>query len=111
AGALAAHAAHQVLYLLSWWVLGEAIQQQPAGLAGWLGAWLLLLATMIPLHALEIRCQLAFTLRAGAALHRRLLAGALRPNSPAGALRSNPPALASGASSPSSPGPPRAYDS
>jgi hypothetical protein len=45
---------------------------------GWLGAWALLLATMLPLQWLGTVLDAGFALRAGSLLKSRLLAGALR---------------------------------
>ncbi len=76
-GSVAAHTISYVLWLLSWWIIGQALLQhslQP----GWLIAWALLLLTLIPLRIWAAWSQGLFSIRAGALLKQRLLAGALR---------------------------------
>lgn len=71
-----AHVAHYLLLLASWWVIGRGILSGRDDL-GWLLAWALLLLTIIPLRTTQ-RWHTGLTaLRVGAALKRRLLAGAL----------------------------------
>jgi ATP-binding cassette subfamily B protein len=78
AGALAAHAAGQTLFLVSWFALDHAFPG-PAAVPAWIAAWLLLLLTMTPCHALELRCRLAASQLGGRALHARLLTRLLLP--------------------------------
>ncbi|HVT14955.1 MAG TPA: ATP-binding cassette domain-containing protein [Thermoanaerobaculia bacterium] len=73
---LGAHAARQALSILSWWVLGTVVLSGRADSAR-LAAWALLLATLLPLRAAELRAAAAFASRTAIALERRLLAGIL----------------------------------
>ncbi len=72
-----AHAVQYVLWLLSWWVIGQGALQGRLDY-GWLLGWALLLLTMVPLRMLEKWSQGLFAIGAGGLLKRRLLAGALR---------------------------------
>ncbi|WP_295449784.1 ATP-binding cassette domain-containing protein [uncultured Thiodictyon sp.] len=74
---LGAHALGFLLWLGSWWLLGEGVFSGHLDL-GWLQAWALLLLTLLPLHLLASRASGLFAIRGGAVLKRRLLAGALR---------------------------------
>ncbi|MEM9554748.1 MAG: ABC transporter ATP-binding protein [Acidobacteriota bacterium] len=74
---LGAHAAHYLLFLGSWFLVGRAALDGTLS-TGWLLAWALLLATLIPLQMLTTWLQGDLALRAGAQLKRRLLDGALR---------------------------------
>jgi ATP-binding cassette subfamily B protein len=74
---VAAHTAHLVLWVLSWFLLGNAVlhgHHDP----GWLYAWGLALASTIPIRALASRLQGQLAALGGAVLKRRLLDGALR---------------------------------
>jgi ATP-binding cassette subfamily B protein len=66
-----------VLFLLSWRVLGASLLAGRAA-PGWLLAWALLLATLVPLHRASRRLEASLAVRAGGLLKERLLAGALR---------------------------------
>jgi ATP-binding cassette, subfamily B, bacterial len=71
-----AHALRYLLWLLSWWVIGRgalAGRLDP----GWLIAWTLLLASMIPFDALTTWSQGMFSIGLAALLKQRLLYGAL----------------------------------
>jgi ATP-binding cassette subfamily B protein len=72
-----AHATQYVLWLLSWWVVGQGALQGRLE-RGWLVAWALLLLTLVPLRLLVTWAQGRFAIGAGVLLKRRLLAGALR---------------------------------
>src|SRR5215831_9104279 len=72
-----AHAAQYVLWLLSWWVVGQGALQGHLE-RGWLVAWALLLLTMVPLRLLVTWTQGCFAIGAGVLLKWRLLAGVLR---------------------------------
>ena len=72
-----AHAMQYVLWLLSWWVVGQGALQGRLD-RGWLMAWVLLLLTLVPLRLLVTWTQGWFAIGAGLLLKRRLLAGALR---------------------------------
>jgi ATP-binding cassette subfamily B protein len=77
AGMLAAQVAAFGLFLLSWGLLGRMTlggRLDP----GWLQAWLLLLATLVPFRLLASAAEGLVALRAGAVLKRHLLKGALR---------------------------------
>jgi ATP-binding cassette subfamily B protein len=74
---IAFHLCEQSLWILSWWLLGWmtlAGRLDP----GWLVAWLLLLATLVPFRLLTTMAGGLTSIRAGAVLKRRLLVGALR---------------------------------
>jgi ATP-binding cassette subfamily B protein len=74
---LAAQAAATVLFLLSWWLLGNMTLGGQLEM-GWLLAWLLLLITVIPFRVVAAAAEGLVALRAGAVLKRHLLRGALR---------------------------------
>src|SRR5262249_13534720 len=74
---LGAHACAYGLWVLSWWLLGaQALRGRLE--PGWLAAWLLLLATLIPLRLLSTAAGGLLSIHGGAVLKRRLLVGALR---------------------------------
>lgn len=74
---VASHITLYVAWLLSWWVIGKVAIQ---GLMdrGWLYAWILLLATVVPLRLLKIWSIRILSIGASGLVKRRLLAGALR---------------------------------
>lgn len=74
---LVAHGVYYGLWLLSWWLIGRGALSGRIE-EGWLLAWALLLATLVPLRALVSWCQGRFSISAGAVLRGRLLGGALR---------------------------------
>jgi ATP-binding cassette subfamily B protein len=74
--AIAAHLAHYLLLLGSWWVIGRGILQGHNEI-GWLVAWALLLFSIVPLRAMQSWHTGLTALRVGAVIKRRLLAGAL----------------------------------
>jgi ATP-binding cassette subfamily B protein len=74
---LGAHAAQYLLWLLSWWMIGQAALQGHFDW-GWLTAWALVLLSMIPFRLLVTWWQGALSIRLGALLKRRLLFGALQ---------------------------------
>jgi ATP-binding cassette subfamily B protein len=74
---IGAHAAEYVLWIVSWWLVGQGALQGRFD-AGWLMAWALLLFTMVPLRALTARLQGVVALTAGGLLKERLLMGAFR---------------------------------
>jgi ATP-binding cassette subfamily B protein len=76
ARAIAAHLAHYLLLLASWFVIGRGILRGHSEL-GWLVAWALLLLSIVPLRALQSWHTGLTALRVGAVIKRRLLAGAL----------------------------------
>src|SRR5207302_5380007 len=67
-----AHAAEYVLWILSWWLVGQGALQGRFE-AGWLVAWALLLLSMVPLRALTVWLQGVIALTAGGLLKERLL--------------------------------------
>ena len=73
----AAHAAHYLLFILGWWLLGRGALSGTLEM-GWLWAWGLLLMTLLPLQAMAFWNQGILALGLGALLRRRLLAGALQ---------------------------------
>jgi ATP-binding cassette subfamily B protein len=72
-----AHVAQYVLWLLSWWVIGQAALGGRAD-RGLLAAWVLLLMTTIPLRLLETWSAGLFAVGAGGLIKQRLLQGALK---------------------------------
>lgn len=76
-GLAAAHATAYALWILSWWIVGRAALEGRLD-RGWLLAWALLLATVIPFELLVTWLQGRISIYAGALLKRRLLFGALR---------------------------------
>lgn len=73
----AAHALAFLCWLGAWWLLGQGVFSGHLD-TGWLQAWALLLLTLVPLRLLASGAGGLFSIRAGALLKRRLLAGALR---------------------------------
>jgi ATP-binding cassette subfamily B protein len=76
-GLAGTHAVEYGLWILSWWVLGKAALEGRLD-SGWLLAWALLLATLLPFRVLVTRLQGGIAVRAGSLLKQRLLWGALR---------------------------------
>jgi ATP-binding cassette subfamily B protein len=77
AAVAAANVGASGLALVGWIVLGRGVLEgrfEP----GWIAAWLLCLASTLPLRWIEGYLQADFALRLGALLRRRLLAGAAR---------------------------------
>lgn len=74
---LSLHAVQQVLFVGSWWVIGRAVLQGRLDI-GYFLAWILLLASIIPVRLLENWWQSELLFRVGALVKRRLLAGVLR---------------------------------
>jgi ATP-binding cassette, subfamily B, bacterial len=74
---LGAHATQYLLWLLSWWLVGQGALQGRLD-SGWLLAWALLLLTLVPLRLLVTWSQGRLAIGVGGLLKRRLLAGALR---------------------------------
>jgi ATP-binding cassette subfamily B protein len=72
-----AHASQYLLWLLSWWMIGKGALTGHFD-HGWLMAWALILATLIPLRLLATRSQGLLALGLGGLLKQRLLSGALR---------------------------------
>jgi ATP-binding cassette subfamily B protein len=73
----ASHVAQYALWLLSWWVIGQAALGGRAD-RGLLAAWVLLLLTTIPLRLLETWSAGLFAVGAGGLIKQRLLQGALK---------------------------------
>jgi ATP-binding cassette, subfamily B, bacterial len=76
-GFVAAHALHDLLWVLAWWTVGVGALAGRLD-RGWLFAWALLLLTLVPLRMLSTWSQGVLAVGAGALLKRRLLAGSLR---------------------------------
>lgn len=72
-----AHVAQYALWLLSWWVIGQAALGGRAD-RGLLAAWVLLLLTTIPLRLAETWSAGLFAIGAGGLIKQRLLQGALK---------------------------------
>ncbi|MDT5271451.1 MAG: ATP-binding cassette, subfamily bacterial [Acidobacteriota bacterium] len=72
-----AHVAQYALWLLSWWVIGQAALGGRAE-RGLLAAWVLLLMTTIPLRLVETWSSGLFAIGAGGLIKQRLLQGALK---------------------------------
>jgi ATP-binding cassette, subfamily B, bacterial len=66
----------QWLWVLSWWLLGGLTLAGRLD-QGWLGAWLLLLLTLVPIRLLATSTGGQLAIRGGAVLKRRLLVGTL----------------------------------
>jgi ATP-binding cassette subfamily B protein len=78
AGALfALHATQFALWIAAWWLAGSGALQGRTDW-GWLTAWALLVATIVPLQLLTTWMQGSLALRTGRLLKERLLVGALR---------------------------------
>ena len=74
---LGAHATQYLLWLLSWWLVGQGALQGRLD-RGWLLAWALLLLTLVPLRLLVTWSQGRLAIGVGGLLKRRPPAGALR---------------------------------
>ncbi len=74
---VAAHALHYLLWILSWWLLGQGALAGRLD-RGWLLAWGLVLASLIPFRLLVSYAGGLLSVRAGATLKRRLLFAAFR---------------------------------
>jgi ATP-binding cassette, subfamily B, bacterial len=72
---LGLHLAVSILWLAAWYLVGRVALG--GGAAGWLVAWALCLASLLPIRALVGWLQGVLALDLGALLRRRLLAGAL----------------------------------
>ncbi len=70
------HLAHYVLLLAAWWLIGRGVLEGRNDL-GWLVAWALLVASLVPLQAAQVWHGGLLALRLGSVLKRRMLAGAL----------------------------------
>ena len=77
AGLVLAHTFQYLLWLLSWWLIGQAALQGRFD-RGWLTAWALLLFCLVPLRWLVTWTQGLLAIGAGGILKQRLLVGALR---------------------------------
>ena len=77
AGLFCAKVAEQSAWILSWWVIGRGALAGRYDV-GWLGAWALLLATLVPLQVWALRAAGSLAIDLGAEIRRRSLAGALR---------------------------------
>ncbi|MDQ6707368.1 MAG: ABC transporter ATP-binding protein/permease, partial [Acidobacteriota bacterium] len=71
------HTIQYLLWVLSWWVMGQSALQGRVD-RGWLLAWALLLFTLIPFRLLSTWLQGLLAVGVGGLLKQRLLAGALR---------------------------------
>ncbi len=76
-GFLGTHVAQYCVWLGSWWLIGRGALQGRLD-PGWLAAWVLLLAALVPLRTASAWLEGRFALAAGGLLRRRLLAGALQ---------------------------------
>ena len=72
----AAHVAEYALWLVSWWMIGTAALSGRVDW-GWLLAWVLAIATIVPLRAFANWSQSVAGIGLGGLLKQRLLAGAL----------------------------------
>ncbi len=73
----AAHLAEYALWVVSWWVIGQAALAGSPD-RGWLLAWVLLLLTLVPLRAVTTWLQGRVAILGGGLLKERLLYGVLR---------------------------------
>jgi ATP-binding cassette, subfamily B, bacterial len=76
-GLLIAHTAQYVLWLAAWVIIGRLSFEGRMD-RGWLLAWALLLATLIPFRVLTTWLQGLLAIGLGGLIKRRLLAGAMR---------------------------------
>jgi ATP-binding cassette, subfamily B, bacterial len=76
----AAHAAEYLLWVGAWYLLGLNVLQGRLD-PGWLAAWALVLATMVPARLYTIWLQGVITISGGGLLRQRLLDGALQLDS------------------------------
>ncbi len=74
---LGAHAIQYLLWLVSWWMIGQAALLGRFDW-GWLTAWALVLFSMVPFRLLVTWWQGLLSIRVGALLKRSLLFGALQ---------------------------------
>ncbi len=74
---LGLHTLRYVLWILSWWLLGEGALSGRFD-PGWMAAWGLLLITIIPIRTAEVKLQGRLSLTIGGALKERLLTGAMK---------------------------------
>ena len=74
---LCAHAGGYGLWVLSWWLLGS-LSLHGRLAPGWLAAWILLLATLIPCRLAATFAGGLLSIHGGSVLKRRLLVGALK---------------------------------
>jgi ATP-binding cassette subfamily B protein len=65
------------LFVLSWWLLGKGVLEAPIDF-GYLYAWALVLASMLPFRMLSTWSAGAIAVSAGELLKKRLLLGAMR---------------------------------
>ncbi len=73
----AAHFVEYLLWIVAWWLMGEAALSGRVE-RGWLLAWALLLLTLVPLRLVSTWLQGLMGIGVGGLLKLRLLAGALR---------------------------------
>jgi len=73
----AAHLAEYLLWIGSWWMIGQAALGGRLD-RGWLTAWALMLVTLAPVRMLQTWLQGRIAIAGGGLLKVRLLAGALR---------------------------------
>ena len=69
--------AQQVLFIISWWVIGRGVFQGHFDL-GWISAWAILLFATIPLQLMVNDTQGSLSIGAGAVFKQRLIYGALK---------------------------------
>lgn len=74
---LGAHLVQYFVLLLSWWTVGRAVLSGHFD-RGWLLAWGLLLATLVPLRIAALSAQGRLAITVGGLLKKRLIHGALR---------------------------------
>lgn len=74
---VAAHGTYLVLWVLAWWVIGAGALGGHVD-RGWMIAWMLLLAAMVPVRVAALWSEARVAVGAGALLKQRLLVGALR---------------------------------
>jgi len=72
-----AHLAEYLLWIGTWWMIGQAALQGRLD-RGWLVAWALMLVTLAPVRMLQTWLQGRIAIGGGGLLKVRLLAGALR---------------------------------
>ncbi len=73
---IALQGVQSLVFVLSWWIIGRGALQGELR-PGWLVAWGLAIATLIPLQVLIAWIEARLSVRAGGLLKRRLLQGAM----------------------------------
>jgi ATP-binding cassette subfamily B protein len=74
---MGAHAVEYSLWIAAWWVIGQGVLEGRID-RGWLAAWILLLATIVPFRVISTWNRGCLAVACGGLLRQRLLAGILK---------------------------------